>query len=124
MQEALEEEGLEADQCLRPVGLTDERVRHASGAERERAGRQREAFLADIDRELPFEDVEPLVLLRVDVPRGALAGTDGDLQQPELAAGVGAADLDDLEHSQQPVRLALVLAESVTVFGALYRYGG
>jgi hypothetical protein len=86
----------------------DEGVGDSLRAERERAGREREAPVADVDREVPLEDVEPLVLVRVDVPRRAVARSSGDLEQPELAVGVLAADLDHLEHAQQPERLALV----------------
>ena len=52
-------EGLEADQRPRPVGLGDEGMRHAFGAEGERAGRERQAPLADVDGELPFDHVTP-----------------------------------------------------------------
>ena len=51
---------------LRPC---DERVRHALGAEREPARRQIQARVADVEREVPVEHVEPLILLGVDVPR-------------------------------------------------------
>ena len=51
----------------------------------------------------------------MDVPGRALAGAHGDLDQPVLAVRVLAADLDDLEHSEQPVRLPLVLAEQIPV---------
>ena len=79
--------------------------------------------VADVDGELALEHVEPLVLVGVDVPGRALAGAHGDLEQPVLAARVVAADLDDLEHPQQPVRLALVLAEQVAVLRTLCRNG-
>src|SRR5215218_7141017 len=82
VQEALEVEGLEADQRLRPVGLAEEGVGHAFGAERERAGRERKALLPDVDGELALEHVEPLVLVGVDVPGRALAGADRDLDNP------------------------------------------
>src|SRR6266480_3529720 len=114
-QEALEVEGLEADQRLRPFRLGDEGVRHSLGAEREGARRKREAPLADEDGELTLEDVEPFVLVGVNVPGRALAGTDGDFEQAVLAARVGATDLDNLEHPQQPVRLPLVLSEQIAV---------
>src|SRR4029450_3899154 len=68
VQEALEVKGQEADQHLRLVGFPDEDVRESLGAKRERAGREGEALLADVDSELPFEHVEPLVLIGVDVP--------------------------------------------------------
>src|SRR5215211_2169368 len=41
VQEAFELEGLEADQCLRSIGLGDERVRYALGPEGEGAGGER-----------------------------------------------------------------------------------
>ena len=110
-QEALEVERREADQRLRSVGLADERVRDALRAEREGARRQRQPLVTDVDRELALEDVEPLVLVRMDMPRRAFAGADGHFEQAELAVRVVAADLHDLEHPEEPVRLALVLAE-------------
>ena len=74
VQEAFEQEGLEADQGSRPFRLGDEGVRHTFGAERERAFGKRQALVTDVDRELPSEHVEPLVLIGVDVPRRTLAG--------------------------------------------------
>src|SRR4051794_24895573 len=121
---ALEQERLEADQRLGLVRLGDEGVRHAPGTECERTGLQRQARVADIDGELAVEDVEPLVLVRVHVPGRALAGTYGDLDQSVLALGVGAADLDDLEHPEQPVRIALVLAEQIPVLCTVWRNDG
>ena len=85
VQEALEQEGLEADQGFRSVRLGDEGVRHTFGAERERACGKRQALVTDVDRELPSEHVEQLVLVGVDVPRRALAGAHRDLDQPVLA---------------------------------------
>src|SRR3954468_8011610 len=78
-QEALEVERREADQRLRTVDLADERVRDALRPERERARRQRQALVADVNGEFALDHVEPLVLVRVDVPRRALARTHGDL---------------------------------------------
>src|SRR3954463_3815284 len=78
-------------------------------------------LVADPHRELTVEDVEPLVLLVVDVPRRAFALPNGHLDQPVFAAGVGAADLDDLEHPEQPVRLTLVRTEQIPVLRA---FGG
>src|SRR5206468_13079684 len=111
------------DQGLRPVRLGDEGVRDSLGAEGKRSGRERQTPLADVDGELSFEHVEPLVLVGVDVPGRALACTHGDLEQPELAVRLGAADLHDLEHPQQPVRLPLVLAKQVAVLRALCSNG-
>src|SRR3954452_621562 len=81
VQETLELEGLEANQRLRSLGLTEEGVRHAFGAEGECARRQRQALLADVDGELALEHVEPLVLFRMNVPRRPLALADGYLEQ-------------------------------------------
>src|SRR3954453_21744807 len=78
-------------------------------------------LVADPHRELTVEDVEPLVLLVVDVPRRAFALPDGHLDQPVFAAGVGAADLDDLKHPEQPVRLTLVRTEQIPMLRA---FGG
>ena len=41
------------------------------------------------------------------------------LEQAVFAIGVGAADLDDLEHPEQPVRLPFVLAEQITLAPSL-----
>ena len=64
----LEQKRLEADQGRRSVCLRDERVGHSLGTERERTGRQSQARVADVERELAVNDVEPLVLVRVGVP--------------------------------------------------------
>src|SRR5436853_302060 len=76
-------------------------------------------------------DTEP-VFMSVTLRTGArpfvgvsgLAGACGDLDQAVLAAGVLAADLDDLEHPEQPVGIALVLGEQVPVLCALCRNDG
>src|SRR3954471_2206251 len=78
-------------------------------------------LIADPYRELTLEYVEPLVLFVVDVPRRAFALPNCHLDQPVFAAGLGAADLDDLEHPEQPVRLALVRTEQIPVLRA---FGG
>src|SRR2546423_3838891 len=62
VEEALEGEGLEADQRPRAVRLGDEGVRDPPGAEGERARRERKPPPADVHPELPFERVEPPVL--------------------------------------------------------------
>ena len=72
-------------------------------------------LVADVDGELALEHVEPLVLVGMDVPRRAFAGADGDLEQAVLAVRGGAADLDDLEHPEEPVRLAFAAVEQVAV---------
>src|SRR5438034_9242458 len=46
-------------------------MRHARRAEREPARRQIHSRVADVEREISFDHVEPLVLVRVDVPRGS-----------------------------------------------------
>ena len=69
--ESLELHRREADQRPRSTGLRVEGVRHALGAERERAGLQRQLRVRDPEGELALEDVEPLVLLGMDVPRRA-----------------------------------------------------
>src|SRR3954453_18907031 len=82
VQEALEVERLEPDErssSVRRVG--DEGVRHALRQEPESPRRQRHARLADVDRERALERVEPLVLLRVDMPRRALSGPHRDLDE-------------------------------------------
>ena len=67
--ESLELHRREADQSPRSTGLRVERVRHPFGAERERAGLQRQFRVRDPEGQLALEDVEPLVLLGMDVPR-------------------------------------------------------
>src|SRR5437764_12837460 len=67
--ESLELHRSEADQCLRSACLGVERVRDSLGAERERAGLQGEAFVGDPEGDFALEDVEPLVLLGMHVPR-------------------------------------------------------
>ena len=99
-------------------------MRHPLGAERERARRQREGCVGNPEGQLTLEDVEPLVLLGVDVPRRPHAGGHDDLEQPVLASRVVPADLDRLQHSEQPVRLPFVLAKHVAVLGTLCRNDG
>ena len=101
-----------APEPLRSLCCTSRRT---DGSERERARRERQTRLADVDRELTLEDEEPLVLVGVDVPRRALAGAHGDLDQSVLAVRGRTADLDDLEHSEQPVRLALLGSQPITM---------
>ena len=64
--------------------------------------------VADVERELAVEDVEPLVLVRVDVPGEAFTGAHLDLEETDWAAAVFTADLDGLEHAEQPMRLAFL----------------
>src|SRR5206468_9028424 len=55
----------------RHLGAHDERVRDVARPEDERAGWCDVGLSVDPDRELTFEDVEPLVLVVVDVERRA-----------------------------------------------------
>ena len=68
----------------------DEGVRHALGAEREPARGQVQARVADVEREVPVEHVEPFILFGMHVPRRTVAGRDDDFEQAEAAVGVGA----------------------------------
>ena len=65
--EALEPGRLRDQQEARLVGADDERVRHVARAEHEGACRSDDRLARDPDRELALEDVEPLVLVVVDV---------------------------------------------------------
>ena len=96
--ESLELHRREADQRPRSACLGVEGVRHALGAERERAGLQGQARVGDPEGHLALEDVEPLVLLGVDVPGRADALGHDDLDQAVLPGRVVAADLDRLQH--------------------------
>ena len=122
--ESLELHRREADQHLRYTRLYVERVRHAFGAERERAGLQRQLRVRDPDGHLAIEDVEPLLLLGMDVPRRADTRRNEDLEQTVPPARVLPANLDRLKHPEQPERLALVLVQQVPGVRALWRDGG
>src|SRR4051794_20316029 len=65
--EALESGRFGHEQEARLLGADDERVRDVARAEHERAGIRRDRPAVDPDRELALEDVEPLVLVVVDV---------------------------------------------------------
>src|SRR5712691_10373375 len=78
-QESFEQKRLEADQRSASGGAGDERVRNPLGTEGESAGRQGQLSVADVEREISVEDVEPLVLVGMDVPGGAFAGAHLDL---------------------------------------------
>ena len=112
--ESLELERLEADEGLAAVGARDERVGDALGAEGEAAGRQGQLGVADVERELAVEDVEPLVLLGMDVPGGAFARRAPRSRPGRTGRRVRPADLDRLEHAEQPERLAVVGAEPIS----------
>ena len=76
--ESLELHRREADQRPCSACLGVEGVRHPLGAERERASCQREGCVGNPEGQLTLEDVEPLVLLGVDVPRRPHAGGHDD----------------------------------------------
>src|SRR6266480_6723213 len=107
-QESFEQKRLEADQRLASGGACDERVRHPLGAEGKSAGRQGQLRVADVEGELSVEDVEPLVLVGMDVPGGAFAGAHLDLEQTVPPAGLFPADLDRLEHAEKVERFAFL----------------
>src|SRR6266705_1186576 len=67
-QESFEQKRLEADQRSASGGACDERVRHPLGAEGKSAARQGQLSVADVEGEFSVEDVEPLVLVGMDVP--------------------------------------------------------
>ena len=107
--ESLELHRREPDQRPGSIGLGVERVRHSLGAERERAGRQRHARVREPECDLAVEDVEPFVLLGMDVPRRADPRRHEDLDETVPPVRVVPADLDRLQHPEQPERLALVV---------------
>src|ERR1051326_9580012 len=65
------------------------------------------------------EDVEPFVLLWMDVPGRAETLRHDHLDQAVCPAGFLAADLDRLQHSEQPERFTLVFVERVSELGSL-----
>jgi tRNA A-37 threonylcarbamoyl transferase component Bud32 len=112
--ESLELHRREAHERPRRVGSrADECVRHALRTEREPARRQIHPRVADIDREVPLEHIEPFVLFGVDMPRGTEPGRDDDLEQAEPSPGVRPADLHRLQHAEEPERLAFVVRQRV-----------
>src|SRR6266545_3988898 len=123
-QESFEQKRLEADQRSASGGACDERVRHPLGTEGKSAGRQGQLSVADVECELSVEDVEPLVLVGMDVPGGAIAGAHHDLEETVLPASVFPADLDRLEHAEEPERLAFVRTEPITELRPLGSYDG
>src|SRR5436190_7813137 len=122
--ESLELHRREADPRLRSACLGVEGVWHALRAEREGAGLQREACVGDAEGQLALQDVEPLILLGMDMPGGSHARGHDDLDQPVLPSRVVAADLDRLQHPEQPVRLPFVRVEQVALRRSLCSYGG
>ena len=111
--EALELHWREPDKSAGCGRGTIEGVRHAFGAEGEAAGRQVELRVADPEGEGAVEDVEPLVLLGVHVPRRAEPLGHDDLEHAESPIGVRLADLDRLEHAEEPERLSFVTGQGV-----------
>jgi hypothetical protein len=69
-------------------------VGKVSGGEDGVARAQGAAFGADLDEELAFESVEPLVLMRMDVARWSALGMVGVLDDEELAVSVLGEDLE------------------------------
>ena len=67
--EADEVAGIGGQEKPRQLGAHDERVRDVARPEDKRAGRCDMGLAVDPDRELTFEDVEPLLLVVVDVER-------------------------------------------------------
>ena len=111
----LEQKRLEANKGFPSLGrLRDERMGHPLGAKRERTGRQAQPSIADIEGELPIEDVEPLVFIGVDVLGRAEARRDNDLDQAVLPASVVSTDLDRFEHAKDPKGLAFLLAQPIS----------
>jgi len=91
----------------RLLGTDDERVRNGARAEHERAGARRDRRALDPDRELAIEDVEPLVLVVVDVQRRAAAAGHKLLGHHHATAGLGAVGLDGREAPEEPEVLSL-----------------
>src|SRR6266704_6089677 len=113
-QESFEQKRLEADQRFASGGACDERVRNPFGPEGKSAGGEGQLSVADVECELSVEDVEPLILVGMDVPGGAFASAHLDLEQPVLPAGLFPSDLDRLEHAQKVERFAFVPTEPVS----------
>src|SRR5262249_16222056 len=83
-------------------------------AEGERPGLGGGAGGAAPDGECALEDVEPFVLLGMDMPGRAETLWHDNLDQAVCPAGVLAADLDRLQHSEQPERFTLVFVQRVS----------
>ena len=73
----------------------------------ERAGGRRDCFAADPERQLALRDVEPLVLVVVDVQRRSQALGPEMLDYGHAAVGCRARGLDRDEKAEEPARLAL-----------------
>src|SRR5262249_58913147 len=96
-----------------PIGAREEGVGHAPGAEGKPAGGQGQVLVADVELELALADVEPLVLIAVDVPGGADARRRLDIDQGVLAGSVVCADLDRYEGAVEPEVLAFLLIQRI-----------
>ena len=105
--EALESGRFRHQQEARLLGTDDERVRNVARAEHERAGARRDRRALDPDRELAIEDVEPLVLVVVDVQRRAATAGHELLGDHHATAGLGAVGLDGREAPEEPEVLSL-----------------
>src|SRR5439155_21835634 len=99
-------------------------IRHLVRAENEGAGRSDDRLAGDPDRELAVEDVEPLVLVVVDVQRRAGAARRGLLGQHHPAAGRRAIGLDRRQATEEPEVLSLTGTESDGCESAVRRGGG
>ena len=122
--EALEAGRLRDQQEASLVGADDERVRHVAWAEHEGTCRRDERLARDPDGELALKDVEPLVLLMVDVQRRAGAARRGLLGQHHAAAGSRAIGLDRRQAAEEPEVLSLTGTESDGCKGAVRRGRG
>jgi hypothetical protein len=88
------------------VGADVEAVGDLARPERVLPGAERDALVADVDRDRALEDVEALVLGVVDVQRRGSVRRHRDVEQRVLAARVGGARLDLNEAAEEPARLA------------------
>ena len=89
-------------------------MRYARRAEGEPARRQIHARVADVEREIPLEYVEPLVFIGVDVPRGPEPGRNEELDEAVPSSRVRTANLHCLEHAGKPECLAFVVPQRIT----------
>jgi hypothetical protein len=77
-------------------------VRHLARSEHTIARSRLVALLADLDNICALEDVEPLLLLVVQVPRRPTLVQTGDLGNRESAVGVQGRNLDVYNCSCEP----------------------
>ena len=103
------------------LGADDERVRDVARAEHERPGPRDDRLARDPDRELALEDVEPLVLVVVDVQRRAAAARRDLLGHHHATAGAGAVGLDRRQPPEEPEVLSLAGPVSDGCEGAVRR---